>query len=146
LATEREELAGGTEHPDVLSDPDASTQLSVDRTRLSYERTKLSWVRTATSLITFGFSIQQFFRMAAAGAPPQKGLIGPHEFGVTMIVIGLLALLLATLEHRKAIEVLKLRYPAAAGYPSIRRSHAGHVAALIALLGLLALVSMIVHG
>jgi hypothetical protein len=40
----------------------------------------LAWVRTATTLITFGFSIQQFFRIARQGAgwaptdaPPEPG-------------------------------------------------------------------------
>ena len=37
-------------------------KLSLQRTVLSYERTMLAWVRTSTSLITFGFGIQQFFR------------------------------------------------------------------------------------
>ena len=55
----------------------------------------LSWVRTATALITFGFSIQQFFRIARAGTPDGKGLVGPHTFGLAMIVMGLLTLLLA---------------------------------------------------
>jgi putative membrane protein len=41
--------------------PNASTDLGVERTRLAYERTMMAWVRTATSLITFGFAIQQFY-------------------------------------------------------------------------------------
>ena len=57
----------------------------------------LAWVRTATTLITFGFSIQQFFRIARQVAAASKGLIGPDVFGLTMIIIGLLALLLAVL-------------------------------------------------
>ena len=77
----------------------ATTRLALDRTRLSHNRTMLSWVRTAIALITFGFSIHQFFRIAKPGLPEDKGLIGPHEFGMAMIIIGLLALLLATLEH-----------------------------------------------
>ena len=67
----------------------------------------LSWVRTATALITFGFSIHQFFRIASKGTVERTGFIGPHEFGMLMIVIGLVALLLATLEHRSAIHALK---------------------------------------
>ena len=41
---------------------DAASKLALDRTRLSYERTMLSWIRTAIALITFGFSVHQFFR------------------------------------------------------------------------------------
>lgn len=58
----------------------------------------LSWVRTATALISFGFSIQQFFRITRAVAQGDQ-IVGPDEFGFAMIVVGLLALLLAALKH-----------------------------------------------
>jgi putative membrane protein len=124
---------------------DAASKLSLDRTRLSYERTMLSWIRTAIALITFGFSVHQFFRLARAGAAEAGGSVGPHEFGMVMIVAGLLALLLAALEHRSAMRALKAQCPVAAGYPEIPRSRSAQLAALIAVLGLLALVSTIVH-
>jgi putative membrane protein len=120
----------------------ASTDLTVDRTRLAHERTMLAWVRTATSLITFGFGIQQFFRIARAGVADSKDLIGPNEFGLLMITIGLVALLIATLQNRSDMRALKARYPAA----HIPPSGATTLAALIAILGLLALVSMIFHA
>jgi len=124
---------------------DAASKLALDRTRLSYERTMLSWIRTAIALIAFGFSVHQLFRLARAGAAEAGGFIGPHEFGMVMIVAGLLALLLAALEHRSAIRELKAQYSVAAGYPEIPRSRPAQLAALIAILGLLALVSTIVH-
>jgi putative membrane protein len=127
--------------------PDISTRLALERTVLAYERTMLAWVRTATSLITFGFSIQQFFRIARSGAPESGHLIGPSEFGEAMIVIGLLSLLLATLEHRSAVKALKVRYPSGPDqYPDIPRSRARLLAASIAILGLLALASMWVRA
>ena len=125
-------------------DVDASAKLSLQRTVLSYERTMLAWVRTSTSLITFGFGIQQFFR--ASRGPDLSDLIGPRTFGLTMIVIGLVALLLATLEHRSAIEALKLTYPEREHYPSIRLSRARIFGALIAILGVLAMFSALLRG
>jgi len=133
-----------------MSDPikqkptsDGDIKLAVDRTRLAYDRTMLSWVRTAIALITFGFSIQQFFRIASKGTVERTGLIGPHEFGVSMIVVGLLALLLATLQHRSAIHALKVQYPETAH--GTYRSLAGMMAGLVSILGLLALLSMLVR-
>ena len=100
-----------TAHSETIASPlDVSTKLALERTTLAYERTMLAWVRTATSLITFGFSIQQFFRIARAGVPESGRLIGPSEFGEAMIVVGLLSLLLATLDHRSALKALKVRY------------------------------------
>ena len=46
--------------------PNASTDLGVERTRLVTERTMMAWVRTATSLMTFGFAIQQFYVLVRA--------------------------------------------------------------------------------
>jgi len=134
------DLAGG----DALR-ANPATKLAVDRTRLAFERTMLSWVRTAISLISFGFSIPQFFRVARTGLPESKDIIGPDEFGLLLIVVGLLALLVVTLEHRASIEALKVQYPVTEGYQSIPRSRATMLAGLIAVLGLLALVSIIIH-
>jgi putative membrane protein len=103
----------------------------------------LSWVRTATALITFGFSIEQFFRVARHGVTEGEGFIGPHEFGMAMIIIGLLALLLAALQNRSELQALKIQYPLRQHYPEIPRSRATMLAALIAILGLLALFDML---
>jgi putative membrane protein len=125
--------------------PDAASKLALDRTRLSYGRTMLAWVRTAIALITFGFSIQQFFRIARMGTPESRGLITPHEFGMAMIIIGLLALLLAALQHRSDLAALRAQYPVTEGYTKIQHSGAVLLAALIAILGLLALLTAIVR-
>ena len=122
---------------------DARTSLALDRTRLAYDRTMLAWIRTATSLISFGFGVQQFFRIAQPGARQGSSLVGPHEFGLLMIVIGLLTLLLAALENWSALQTLRLEYPALDQYPQIPRSRAAILAALVALLGLLALLDAV---
>ena len=125
--------------------PDAASKLALDRTRLSYDRNMLAWVRTAIALITFGFSIQQFFRIAKPSASEGKGLITPHEFGMAMIIIGLLALLLAALQHRSNLAALRAQYPLTEGYTKIQRSGAVLLAVLIAILGMLALLAAIVR-
>ncbi len=113
---------------------DASTRLSVDRTRLSYERTLMSWIRTATSLITFGFTIYKFFQIELAIAGSRTNLqIGTTAFALLMIVMGLVSLLMATLEHRRALNALNAEY--SGGRP---RSQARVLAALISILGLVA--------
>jgi putative membrane protein len=134
-----------TDHVEMkATGPDASSKLALERTYLAYDRTMLAWVRT-TTLITFGFSIQQFFRIARQGAAASKGLIGPDVFGLTMIIIGLLALLLAVLDHRWAIQTLEAQYPITEQYPRFPRSRARLLAALIGLLGVLAVTTMLVR-
>lgn len=129
-------MAGQNESTATL--PDASTRLAVDRTRLSYERTLMAWIRTATSLITFGFSIYKFFQIELATSVSRtEHLIGPREFALLMISIGLLSLLMATMQHRRDLHALR------AQYPEIPPSLAKVVAALIAILGLLALIAVL---
>jgi putative membrane protein len=115
---------------------DDSTKLAFDRTRAAYERTMMSWIRTATSLITFGFSIYKFFQIEAPGSEQQNRLVGPREFAFMLVSIGLVSLLLATIEYRQSIREL------GAQYAGKRRSLAVLVAALISILGILALLAM----
>jgi putative membrane protein len=118
---------------------DIATELAFDRTTAAYERTMMSWIRTATSLITFGFSIYKFFQIETPGHEQQRRLIGPREFAFMLVSIGLVSLLLATLEHRQNIRTLGARY---AGK---QRSLTVVVAGLISILGFLALVAIIVR-
>jgi len=119
-----------------------TSELSLSRTHLASERTMLAWIRTAVSLITFGFSIQQFFR-TREGLIQQERLIGPTEVGIAMMVIGLIALLLATFENRAALRDWSVQYPRAAGYPPPPRSRAQFLAGLVGVLGMLALFVML---
>ena len=110
---------------------DTSTELAFERTRNSYENTMMSWIRTATSLITFGFSIYKFFQIEAPSEKQQNYLIGPREFALALVSIGLISLLLATLENRQNIRRL------GAQHAGKQRSLSVLVAALIAILGFL---------
>ena len=118
---------------------DDSTRLAFERTRNSYENTMMSWIRTATSLITFGFSIYKFFQIEAPSEKQRNYLIGPREFAIALVCIGLLSLVLATLENRQNIRTL------GAQYASKQRSLSVLVAALISILGVLALLAMILR-
>ena len=117
----------------------ATTRLSVDRTRLSYERTMMSWIRTATSLITFGFIIYKFFQIEGAGGK-QDRVVSATMFSELMIVIGLVSLLMATLQHRRELNALKAEYPS-----QVPRSLARVLAAMISVLGILALVAVVLR-
>jgi putative membrane protein len=118
--------------------PDAN-QLAVDRTRLAYERTLMAWVRTAVSLISFGFAIFKFFQYLHESRPEQQqpaSNLGPHTFAILMIVIGLISLTLAWIQHRQAMTALqKVSSP-------MPYSLAGVIAALVAGLGVIALVAV----
>jgi putative membrane protein len=123
----------------LLSAPalDISTTLAFERTRASYERTMMSWIRTATSLITFGFSVYKFFQLETPANGSGQRLVGPREFALILVSVGLVSLVLATLEFRQNIRILGAQY---GGRP---RSLSVVMAGLISLLGIMALLVMI---
>jgi len=111
---------------------------SFDRsTTLAYDRTRLAYQRTATSLITFGFAVYNFHRMAT-GDQPSNRLLGPHEFALIMVGIGLVGLLLSMIEYWRGIRALSTQYPAIAWSPL-----PGGVALLVSALGIVALAAII---
>jgi|SRR5688572_2754608 putative membrane protein len=119
---------------------DTGTRLAIDRTRLAYERTMMAWIRTAASLISFGFTIYKFFQLELKGPVPPQRLIGPRGFAILMIGTGLVALLLAGLQHHESLRLMKQEYG------TIPKSVAGPVAALIAVLGVAALMGVIARA
>ncbi|HVN89306.1 MAG TPA: DUF202 domain-containing protein [Candidatus Binataceae bacterium] len=121
----------------VIPELDRSTALAFVRTREAYERTMMAWIRTATSLITFGFSIYKFFQLETPMRPEQQRLIGPRQFSIILVSIGIFSLLLATLEHHFNIRALRK------SYPESRRSLAVLVAAMVSSLGLIALLAIL---
>ncbi|HWM82361.1 MAG TPA: DUF202 domain-containing protein [Pseudolabrys sp.] len=74
------------------------TGMSFQRTRMSAERTLMSVIRTSLSLISFGFTIFQVFEKAK-----DEGLVthaaAPRNFGVTLVLLGIIMLLVGIAYH-----------------------------------------------
>ena len=121
-------------HKQSMPPLDTSTRLAYERTYLAHERTLMGWVRTAISLISFGFTIAKVFEYLHEKEGARAPLLGPRAVGIIMIATGLVALALATMQHRQASKVLHERCP------DLPPSLSGVMAAFFALLGLLASV------
>jgi len=83
---------------------------------MAHERTLTAWVRTGISLITFGFAVYKFFELKIASINPREELattamIEPREFGLVLIGIGLLSVLIGTIEHGRDLMALHKHYP-----------------------------------
>ena len=116
---------------------DTGTRLAVDRTRLAHERTLMAWVRTAASLISFGFAVYKLFDYEQRGRPPvPETVLGPRGFALMMIAIGLVSLLLATIQHRRSMRLMRAEYGAI-----IPLSTATVVGGLFSILGILAFLA-----
>jgi len=110
------------------------TDLAAERTILAHERTLIAWVRTAASLISFGFTIYKGFDfLSRSGVTEPVGWLSPRAFGTSMIGTGLVALVMALVQHARSRSALRHQ-----GH-EMPRSLALFTAALVAVLGFLGL-------
>jgi inner membrane protein YidH len=129
--------ARAAEPPKADTPLDASTDLAFERSRLASERTLMAWIRTSLSMISFGFTIFKFFEYL--GATPGSGGLrhGPLNLGRVMVVLGVLLLVPAIIQHWQFLRELRerahRRFP-----PSLALVTAG----LIQLIGIVALLSL----
>jgi putative membrane protein len=119
-----------------VDDSDPRVRLACERTLLAYERTQIAWVQMALALISFGIAISTFFSYLREQQGESATVLSPRAVGITMIVIALISLILATWRQQRAVKLLRRRYP------NLPEPIGGHVmAGMIAFLGILALVA-----
>jgi putative membrane protein len=70
----------------------------------------MAWIRTCASLIAFGFTIYQTFRYLATSERLRAPFVSPQIVGLAMILIGLIALVLAWVQHRRDLGALQAEY------------------------------------
>jgi putative membrane protein len=58
-------------------------------------------VRESASLIAFGFTVYKFFEFEVKEKQATAPIVGPREFGITMILIGLTLLVVSSCEYRR---------------------------------------------
>ena len=118
-----------------------ANELAKERNREAAERTLMAWIRTALSLIGFGFGIGKLAAyMDAAGLHTRLDV--PHSsliFGASFIVVGILGLLAAIVQHARILK--RLSRPDFA-YNAMRPI-AMTVAALLMLIGLFGLIAIL---
>jgi putative membrane protein len=121
-----------------------TNELARERNREAAERTLMAWVRTALSLIGFGFGIGKIDDyLEATGLHTRFNI--PHSsliFGASFIVLGVLGLLAAIIQHarvRKRLSQPDFVYDA-------MRPIAMSVAAVLILVGIFGLIAILWSG
>lgn len=130
---------GQTDRRNVLAQE--RTDLALKRSVIAADRTLMAWIRTAISMIGFGFSIFKFFQYLPSGVG--KGNIvhpnAPRNIGLTLIMLGTLALAGAMWQHwnfRKEIGASRLHH---------MRSISLIVATVVVVIGVLAFYGVLMH-
>lgn len=108
------------------------TRLAEMRNRMAAERTLMGWMRTSVSLITFGFSISQFFEYLSKLEPERaagRTIKEPFFLGLVLVGVGTFALIVALAENYSVVNALIKRQP-----PLISRWSIGSVSAIVVIL------------
>lgn len=110
------------------------------------ERTLLAWVRTGLTVMALGFVVARFglflrlLQLQSQASPERNGLGVSAILGVLFVLVGALAVLLATVQHQRFISTL----PPSDRPALYRREFAVLFAAAIGVLGLLLAVYLVV--
>lgn len=144
------EILSGTAPPRFVITGSVSEHFAWYNTRQALERTFMAWVRTGVSLISFGFTIVQFFqrfpKMEEAGARlPSPG--APRILGLALIGTGVLCLAISSWQYRRQLDYLwSPQFTAIAGLTEHpHRTPALLAAIVLQLIGLFAFVSIFIH-
>jgi putative membrane protein len=132
-------------------EPTAGNHFAWTNTRLALERTFMAWIRTAVSLISFGFTIVQFFQrmpqMQSGVATRPLNPDAPRILGLALIGAGVISLAISSWQYRRG-----LKYLWSPQYRDIAGIGAGphttpvlSVALMIVLIGLFAFLSVFVR-
>ncbi len=114
-------------------------EMARQRTLMAADRTLMAWVRTTLSMISFGFTIYKFLQ--AIYESGRTDLVrrpqGPRNFGLALIMLGLVALAISCVQYRHEAKRL---YPHHRPFPLTLV-----VAGFVALLGIVALMNVLFH-
>ena len=86
------------------------SDLNDPRVFFAAERTLLAWNRTALALMAFGFAIERFglfLKMLMQPPNPPPDTLLSFWIGTALVALGSLAAVLATLQYRKVLKLLR---------------------------------------
>ena len=93
---------------DTAPHHNVANELAKERNRAAADRTLMAWIRTALSLIGFGFGIGKLhtYLQAAGVHTPFDPIRSSLIFGESFIVLGMLSLLAAVIQHIRIMKRL----------------------------------------
>jgi putative membrane protein len=88
--------------------PPTADDMARMRTIMAADRTLMAWIRTTLSMISFGFTIYKFLQYLYEAENTKLDLSprGPRNLGLTLIALGLVALVLACVQYWREVKVL----------------------------------------
>ncbi len=94
--------------------PKDANEMAVERTLMAADRSLMAWVRTGLSLISFGFTIYKFLdnqdKQLEAMGKTLMAVSSPKVVGLLMIGLGILSLVLGTIENLAIYKSYSIHY------------------------------------
>jgi putative membrane protein len=75
----------------------STSELALLRTRMASERTLMAWIRTSLSMLSFGFTIYKVLQAVQTAEHAVNHV--PRNTGLVLIGLGVLSMLLGTIEY-----------------------------------------------
>jgi uncharacterized membrane protein YidH (DUF202 family) len=98
--------------PEKQQRKQAKKELGYERIRLALERLQLAWLRTAITFVALGFTAYRYY---ISRVEDGRELLDSHfngrNIGLFLLVMALLGLFQATMQHRRSWARLKAFYP-----------------------------------
>ena len=105
------------------------TAMAADRTHWADDRTLIAWIRTSLSLIGFGFGVGRALEYLQKVGREADPLYTAKVFGGGFILLGMLGLFAAILQHMRIEKRLRK-----SGYPRLEPWPIGLITAILLLL------------
>lgn len=84
---------------------------TLEKSRTALERLQLNWIKWNLTCIALGFTVYRFYlSRIEEGANMNRYVVTGRELGIFLISLGFISLLVATYQHKKNVEKLKLQY------------------------------------
>jgi len=86
------------------------TEMATYRTSLALDRTTLAWIRTTLTMSSFGLGLIGFFRTVRLQAETPETIRlheGAIDFGVALVLIGVVATVLVAISHLSMVRKLR---------------------------------------
>jgi len=83
----------------------------LEKFRIYLERLQLNWIKWNITCMALGFTVYKFYyARVQEDRKPLGYVITGRDIGIFLISLGIMSLLLATLQHKKNVTKLRLQY------------------------------------
>ena len=116
-----------------------TNELARQRNRNAAERTLMAWIRTCLSLISFGFGLDKIINALGRDTDNRLTRLGVTPIAMTFVLTGIVAMIAATLQHRRELKRLARDEYVYQEQPRL----AAATATMVSLIGVMALVFLV---